>query len=633
MKYKKIELILLYIFLAFGCIFAEAPAKGEGPVNILFIMADDLGYSDIGSYGGEISTPHLDKLARGGIRFSHFRGTPMCATSRVAINSGMSFVENGMYSYEGSIPLAEVLSQAGFQTFLTGKWHAGPHPVSEGFYDRFFGFLGGMTDQYAGSNDWYLDSQPFTDFDSDFDSTVAITNGSIEFMKEAIEMQKPFFGMVCYNAPHHPLQARRETYEKYLSIYEKGFGAIREERHLRQIKTGLVSPEWASAEADSSVRDWCRMASGFRRIEVKRMAAYAAMVDEMDAAIGKLLAFLDEVQIAEDTIVIFTSDNGGYFNNGSFWLHDQQKPWLAHHNQTISNGWGWVQNTPFRHFKQSCFEGGLSVPFILRWPSQFDQRAGEISRIEADFTDLYPFLLELAGATRPDTFKNEPVKPLTGKSFLKAIRNEECFEPPARFHWFYHSRAWIENGYKVVSIYNGPWMLFDLAKDRTEQTDLASIKPELAKSLSEKWMKRAFQIGMTPDLCMPAQETQLGWGWHRLRVFSSHLQELIPANGAVIEPYSTELVMKFDAEIDFSKSENKKIQLYATNDDRSPVWEIDLAADHPSQGYHELRLTGIPPLQPGTDYFVLIDNGAFMVGGKPVGIINDGAYWWRFRTK
>lgn len=612
------------------CACADEPLSKEKP-NVLLIMADDLGYSDIGSYGAEIETPNLDRLAAGGIRYSQFRATPMCSTTRVALMAGMSYPAAGNGSYEHTLPLPTLLKEAGYRTMMSGKWHAGrANPRSPELFDRFFGFLGGMSDCFAGGPDWFEGQTPFKDFGDGFDATTAMTDRSIEYMKEALEMEAPFFMFVSYNAPHHPLQAKQETVEKYTGHYMQGYEAIRNARHQRQIEMGLVKSHWGAAEPGVEVRRWEDLPNERKVVEVARMAAYAAMVDEMDQGIGRLLAFLEESGELDNTLIIFMSDNGSDYNNGSILTDAKQVPWLPKSNPTLSNGWAWAKNTPFNYYKHACHEGALAVPFIVHWPQTLQQRAGDIDDAAIAVTDIYPTLAELAKVEYPA--EAQQLRPLTGRSFLASMTEEAPFTAPNRFLWFNQSRALIQGQYKVVSLYGGPWKLYDMVSDRAEKNDLALSKLKLVGLLSYRWKNYASEIGMPPQLRKPTGQHQHGWGWHRLQMFAPQLVSTFPENSKMTAPGSTRLEMRFNAPIDLAGRVGKYIRLFKVSDESKPVWQIDPDAQHPSQGTKHLIFKDLPPLEPDTQYYVLIDGGAFKVGGRHVGVINDGAYWWRFRT-
>jgi len=600
--------------------------------NILLIMADDLGYSDLGSYGAEIETPNLDRLAAGGIRYSQFRATPMCSTTRVALMAGMSFPAAGNGSYEHTLPLPTLLKEAGYRTMMSGKWHAGQaNPRSPKLFDRFFGFLGGMSDCYSGGPDWFEGQTPFKDFGNGFDATTAMTDHSIEYMKEALSQDNPFFMFVSYNAPHHPLQARQETVEKYSGRYMQGYEVIRNARHARQLEMGLVKADWGAADPGVEVRRWEELPDARKVVEDARMAAYAAMVDEMDQGIGRLIAFLEEAGELDNTLIVFMSDNGSDYNNGSILTDAKQVPWQAKSNPTVSNGWAWAKNTPFNFYKHACHEGALTVPFIVHWPQLLKERAGDIDAAPIAVTDIYPTLAELAGIDYPG--ESRRLRPLTGRSFLASMSEEAPFNAPDRFLWFNQSRAWIEGGLKAVSLYGGPWQLYDLDSDRAEKNDLATTKPGVVAGFANSWQNYAREIGMPPQLSKPVGQHQHGWGWHRLQMFAPQLVSTFPENSKMTAAGSTRLEMHFNAPIDLAGREGKYIRLFKVSDESKPVWQIDPDARHPSQGTKQLVFKNLPSLEADTQYYVLIDGGAFKVGGRHVGVINDGAYWWRFRTE
>ncbi|GEM_PF-403595 len=623
------------ITLAVACLILSActpHAEAAERPNILLIMADDLGYSDLGGYGGEIETPHLDRLATEGLRFSQFRATPMCSTTRVALMAGMSYPAADNGRYDRALPLPTLLKRAGYRTMMTGKWHAGQaDPRSTDLFDRFYGFLGGMTDCYAGGNDWFEGRQLITQFGRDFDATSALTERSIHYMREALSEDAPFFMFVSYQAPHHPLQAKKETVDKYRGRYLPGYAAIREKRYARQLELGMVDPDWGLAEHGVEVRRWEDLPAERRVVEDARMAAYAAMVDEMDLGVGRLFAFLEEAGELENTLILFMSDNGGDYNNGSILTDAKQVPWEPRNNPTTSNGWAWVKNTPFNFYKHACHEGALSVPFIAHWPAGLQRSRLEIENAPVAVTDIYPTLMELAEGDYTDPVK--VLRPLAGRSFLHTMKQGTNFEAPPRFLWFNQSRAWIEGGMKAVSLYGGPWQLYDLQGDRAERHDLAHKKPALVARLADKWQAYAHDVEMPLPLRKEVVATQPGWGWHRLEMFCPQLVSTFPENSKLTPVGSRRLEMHFSALVDLSGREGKFIRLHKVSDETNPVWEIDPAATHPSHGTHSLVFGGLPPLEPDTQYFVLIDSGAFSVGGHPVGVINDGAYWWRFRTE
>ncbi len=620
--------IFTLITIFAGIIFAQAADRP----NVLLILADDMGYSDLGCYGSEIETPNIDRLASEGLQFSHFRATPMCVTSRIALMSGMPMHRAGSHHYGHSIPLAQLLKTAGYRTMMTGKWHGGsPDPRDAELFDRSLGFLGGATDSFVGGDDWFLDDKPFTEFSDGFYSTHAFANRSIDFMKEAIAKRQPFFMYVAFNAPHHPCQAPKPTVDKYRQTYERGYAAIRQQRRQRQIELGLVNRDWPVAPIENEVRRWSELTEHRKEVEGGRMAAYAAAVDEVDQSVGRMLAFLADSGIEQNTLVIFLSDNGGDYSNGSITTDEQQIPWMPRTNPSSSNGWAAVKCTPFRYYKHSCHEGGIATPMVIRWPAGTKQPPGEIIDAPASITDIYPTLIELAGIQYPTKFRGRDVRTPTGASLLPLLESNGNREGTPIFEWYQFSRAWVEDDWKAVSLYGGPWQLFNLREDRCESNDLSVEYPDLLAGLVGKWQDFAFESGV-PEAGEPVIDVQHGWGWHRLcRAFPT-LTALTPANGATTNSTTIELRMTFAQPIDFANTSNKNIYLYDVSDESKPVWQSDPDETHAAQGKLTVSFADIPPLLANRHYAIRCDAGWIKIGGRPGGALNDGAYWWRFRT-
>lgn len=618
------------LLLAVWLLLVASVACAERP-NVLLVVADDLGFADLGCYGGEIDTPNLDGLASDGVRFSQFRATPMCTTSRVALMAGTPLHRAGGLEYRNSAPLPAVVRRAGYQTLMVGKWHAGkPSPRSPELFDRSFGFLGGMTDCYAGSDDWFLGDQDYDAFTEGFDATTAFTDHAIEFMSEAIESDAPFFLYAAYNAPHHPCQARRETVEKYRQRYLAGYEAIAAKRRTRQAELGLLPPDLRRAPLGAEVRRWDELSVHRQRVEADRMAAYAAAVDELDQGIGRLLHFLDEAGVAGETLVVFLSDNGGDYNNGSLREDEDQKPWLPGHNPSSSNGWAAVKNTPFRYYKHTCHEGALATPLIVRWPGRLAATPGGIDPGACHITDLYPTILEAIGEPPAVKYAGHPVRASSGLSLVPRLSGRVAAPRGPVFEWFDHSHAWIDGDWKAVGLYDGPWQLFDLANDRGETTDLATEEPERLAKMVAAWEHAAKrdQVPSVPVL----RTSPRGWGWHRLRMVTPGLRSIHPPNSQTIDSCRVRLSLEFDEPLDFRGTAGRTICLHEVGNEETPVWTADPDARHPAQGERQIEFTDLPRLKADTHYFMLWDKGWAKVGGRALRQLNDGAYWWRFRT-
>ncbi|MFK7790851.1 MAG: arylsulfatase [Phycisphaeraceae bacterium] len=620
--------------LIFGS-FAGLPVHAEQRPDILLIMADDLGYADLGCYGSEIDTPNLDGLAEQGVRFTHFRVEPMCVVTRIALMAGRPFNAGADHAYTRTTPFPKQLKAAGYDTHMTGKWHAGkPNPRNNQLFNQFYGFMGGMTDSYAGGPDWFQNQRRITDFPKDWYATDAITDYAIDFMKASHDQGKPTFTFVSYNAPHHPCQAPKETVEKYQQRYLAGYEKIRNTRLERQRVLGVIDKSWQPATHGSEARQWDELPKERQRVEADRMAAYAATIDEIDQSVGRLIAYLKQADRLDNTLILFLSDNGGDYNNGARTLDAKQIPWLPGNNPTSSNAWAWVKNTPFRSYKHASHEGALASPLIAHWPKGLAVKSGSLIHEAAHVTDLYPTLLDLAGTDYPKRDGDKELLPLTGSSLLPLLQGKpEKRRDLGQFSWYNHSRAWTKNGWKAVRLYDGPWQLYNLNTDRGETNDLAKKHPKKLLSLIKEWRSLADPKAMQARPAPGTQLTQRGWGWHRLQMIcGNQLLDLKPNNSDTAPSASVQLALEFSAPIDFANNQGKSIRLFAVSDESKPVWQLSPDKDHPAQGKNRVVFDAIPELEPGTAYFVEWDAGWASVGGKPLGPLNDGAYWWRFRT-
>lgn len=614
--------------------FDDFGVKADRP-DILLIMADDLGFSDLGCYGSEIKTPHLDSLAQHGVRFTHFRVEPMCVVTRIALMSGRPLQAGGDHAYTRTTPFPTLLKQSGYDTYLAGKWHAGkPDPRSHELFTGFYGFMGGMTDSFTGGPDWFDNQQRITAFPAGWYATDAITDRAIEFMQSSHVKDRPTFTFVSYNAPHHPCQAPQETVERYKPIYLAGYDRIREKRLERLREMGLIDPRWHAATHENEARRWDELPKERQRVEAGRMAAYAAAIDEIDQNVGKLLDYLKKAGRLDNTLILFLSDNGGDYNNGGRTIDGQQVPWIPGHNPTSSNAWAWVKNTPFRSYKHASYEGALASPLIVHWPGGPRVEPGSLIHESAHVTDLYPTILELARANYPLKQGEKQLLPLSGTSLLPLLQAKlEHRIERGQFSWYNQSRAWIQGRWKAVSLYDGPWQLYDLQTDRGEMQDLAAEQPDRLKQLVDAWNAAADPAARHAEPVPGTEGRQRGWGWHRLQMITANkLLDLKPDNSKTAEGTKVQLELVFSVPIDFSKSKGRSIRLYEVSDESKPVWQLSPDPSHPSQGKKQVVFDHLPELKPDTAYFVEWDAGWAQLNGQPIGPLNDGAYWWRFRT-
>ena len=485
--------------------------------NIVLIMADDMGFSDLGSYGSEISTPNLDRLASQGTRLLRFYTNNICAPSRTSLltgqyphKAGIGFFNEslGYPGYEGhlnkeSLTLGEVFRSSGYTTHMAGKWHVGnerPHwPLQRGF-DNFFGFLDGGNSYfdtkpimkgppskaflYNGNEVYNIDKE-------DFYLTDELTSRAIDFLENAPK-EKPFLLYMAYNSPHWPLHAKPQDIAKYKGKYEVGWDELRNVRFESLKEVGLADENW-NLRKDPLIPRWETLNEEQKAEWVLKMEVYAAMVDNLDQNIGILIEYLESTNQMENTMIVFLSDNGAENMNVSkmpFVVTRNEGPiGTAGSMEAYSRHWGQVSNSPLRSYKSSPYEGGMSTPFIVHYPKAV--KAGAVVKGGAHIVDIMPTLLDFAGVEYPSNYRGiEPNSP-AGESFLPLLIGESWErESPICLEWFGDRAVWLGD-LKVVSVYPGnQWQLYDLSVDRTESNDIAASQPEtIAKmdSIYNNW--------------------------------------------------------------------------------------------------------------------------------------------------
>jgi arylsulfatase len=484
-------------------------ASAERP-NIVIILADDLGYSDLGCYGGEIATPNLDRLAAGGLRFTQFYNTGRCCPTRASLLTGLYPHQTGVGdmepdlgnpAYQGflnehCVTIAEVLRAHGYRTLMAGKWNVGytrPHwPVDRGF-DHSFGLLRGASDYFdprvgprRGASPFALEDQPFTAFPEGFYATDAFTDYAVRWIEES-PAQQPFFLYTAYTAPHSPLQAWPEDIQKYRGQYKRGWDALREQRRARLIEAGLLDAATPLAPRDARVREWSTVAD--QDFEDLKIAVYAAQVDRMDRGIGRIIAALQRKGVLENTLILFLSDNGG--DGGSEPSTKDIPPGPKGGSHIYGRGWAQLSNTPFRGYKHEALEGGLATPLIASWPAVIRQAA--ITREPGHVIDLMATCLDAAGAEYPRTHEGRTILPMEGRSLVPIFRTGHREPQPALFWEHEGHRAVRQADWKLVATPTGPWQLYDLARDRTEANNVAAAnapKVEELSALYEAWARR-----------------------------------------------------------------------------------------------------------------------------------------------
>ena len=517
----------LFTLLATFALLASTCAAEQRP-NVLLVMVDDMGYSDLGCYGGEIRTPTLDALAAGGVRLARFYNCAQCCPSRASLMSGLYPHQAGVgdmneqgaanelwrrigsaaylgFKKGGVVTLPESLREAGYQTFLSGKWHLGQDesswPGRRGF-DKHFALIGGACEQFTGYRSWQkkgpitkfvLNGQKVEKLPSDFYSTDAFTDHAIRFIEES-EVGRPWFGYLAYTAPHWPLQAHKSDVAKYAETYRDGPEAIRILRFERLKELGLIPESARLPRLDPTITEEAKSAKSERN--ELWMRNYAAMIDRVDQNLDRIVKALRRRDQFDNTLILFLSDNGSDEVRGPLW--------------------GQVCNTPFRKFKVWVHDGGIASPLIAHWPAGIpSSRRGKIVTGPAHIMDLFPTCLEAAAAKHPSTFAGHAVQPLEGASLLPALRGELDTLPMDRtLFWERMGNEAVRQGHwKLVRGYGparenggiatdgprtGKWELYDSSADPGETNDLAAEQSQKAAELisqHETWAKR---VGVVP---------------------------------------------------------------------------------------------------------------------------------------
>ncbi|MGB2824418.1 MAG: arylsulfatase [Phycisphaerae bacterium] len=474
--------------------WARAAAAAKARPNIVVILVDDMGFSDLGCYGGEIRTPNLDRLASRGLRFTQFYNTAKCAPTRAALLSGLYHPEVGVGAMRNCMTLGEAMKRAGYFTIMSGKWHLTRQPTDRGF-DRYFGHLSGATNFFLGDNTFRLNGEPFKVPRSGFYTTDAMTDHAVRFLDEAAGTGKPFLLYLAYNAPHYPLQAPREEVEKYRGKYKCGWDELRRQRYKRQCEMGLFAKPWKLSPRPDDVPAWGTLGDQEKDAEDLRMATFAGMVDRVDQNIGKLLAHLDKLGATDNTLVLFLSDNGACPFQRSRSTH--LPPWDPKSYWTYDKKWAHACNTPFRWYKQNQHEGGIATPLIVHWPRGLKTRPGSVTHQPGHLVDIMATCLDVSGSDYPKAHGGQALLPLRGKSLVPIFQGNQRDGHDALYFQFSSNRAVRKGKWKLVSARGGPWELYDMDVDRTELNDLAGAEPKLAAALAALWDKWAGDVGAT----------------------------------------------------------------------------------------------------------------------------------------
>jgi len=537
----RLRLALLLILVLVTGFFGQSVARSQTPQsakaalqsrpNIILILADDMGFSDLGCYGSEIHTPNIDQLGNGGLRFTQFYNAARCCPSRASLLTGLYPHEagigqmvgrgNGLYPGDLShtaVTLAEVLKSAGYATYMSGKWHVTPYrpnamaqngPVGRGF-DGFYGIIQSIRSYYNPPS-LMQDARVMPPPQGDYHFTDAVTEHAVDFIKNQ-NGDQPYFLYAAYAAPHFPLHAREEDIARYRGKFKAGWDVLRNERYQRLIELKLIDPTWALSPRDPQALAWEEVKPEYRDWFDERMAVYATMIEQMDRGVGAIMAAVQARADRDNTVVMFLSDNGGCAEeifstrNAAEDFPKQTRtgaPVRVGNIPSIMPGpedthtsygleWAGLSNTPLRRFKSFVHEGGISTPMIVWWPSRIRPAiTNEIGHI----IDLMPTLVDLAKTTYPEEYKGNRVLPVEGRSLLPVL--EGGTRPQTVYVWEHEgNRALRAGDWKLVSRLPGGWELYDIKKDRTETHDLANEKPEKVAELERLYHTWAQRTGI-----------------------------------------------------------------------------------------------------------------------------------------
>ena len=547
---------LALLLLPILCVVSSSPARAQDESlsrpDIVVILADDMGFSDVGAYGGEIPTPALDRLAEDGVRFSQFYNAGRCVPTRASLltglyphQAGLGLMEQdkGKPAYRGDlgedvVTIAEVLQTSGYGTYMAGKWHvtsqiglwvgdttraAKRHwPLGRGF-DRFYGTIFGAGSYYDPVT-LVEDEEPLPTPQGNYYYTDAISARAARYIAEHAQAtpEKPFFLYVAYTAPHWPLHAPEADVARYRDRYAIGWDSLRRARHARLDSVKLFASPVALPPRDPAVPAWADLGAEEQRWQQEAMAVYAAQIDRMDRGIGQVVRALEEAGRLENTLLLFLSDNGAtevqltpgwdpsllFFPevapNGEPMAIGNRldlMPGLATTYQSYGRGWANASNTPFRRYKQWVHEGGIATPLIIHWPQGI--RTSGISRAVGHVIDVMPTVLEVAGVAYPETYEDQAVTSAAGVSLLPALDGKPL-DRDTLFWEHTGNRAVRAGDWKLVSAYDaeadrpGSWELYNLAEDRTELRNLAAVHPERVAKLALAYDVWAERVGVLP---------------------------------------------------------------------------------------------------------------------------------------
>lgn len=543
-------------------IAAQQAVMPEQRPNIMIIMVDDMGYSDMGCYGGEVQTPHLDSLANTGIRFTQFFNGARSCPSRASLLTGcyphtVGITGMGLSLNNNCVTIAEVLKTAGYRTAMTGKWHLSltegigntadqmawlanqntfndrpfapvqSYPSNRGF-DEHYGTIWGVANFFDPFSLVHNETREYTDsIPDDFYLTDYITDKTLDLITEFSTTEDPFFMYVAYNAPHWPLHAKPADIAKYDGVYDMGWDSLRVRRYNKMAELGLIDPAKVPMARNESGRLWVN--ENDKSWLADNMEVHAAMIDCVDQGIGKIIEKLKATGEYDNTIILFMSDNGASsenYNIGSFDRHDRTRDGqMVTHNARIpgsnltynylGNGWAGAVNTPFRYWKRESFHGGIATPFIVHWNNGINvTKKGTINHQPGHFIDIMPTVLELTNANYPATYNSNNIQalPAEGKSLMPLIQGEGIWNGERTFYWEHENGRAVRVGdWKLTAAVGQGWQLFNLANDYSETNNVAVEYPDKVKEMRALWNNWARTMGISVPTEIPDTPKELAF--------------------------------------------------------------------------------------------------------------------------
>ena len=490
--------------------------------NILMIVADDLGFSDLGCYGSEIQTPNLDKLASRGMRFTQFYNCAVCNVSRVAMLTGVNprFGKPNLLR-ENMVTIAEVLKEAGYATSMSGKWHLGGHPTTpndRGFQEYYGSMIGAMNYfdptlpdppfvHHSGPKHPFVHNDTvITSVPDGYYSTDAFTSHAVDQIRKFSREDKPFFLHLAYNAPHYPMQAPADEIAKHRGRYDKGYLDLRQRRHEGLIRQKIISDKWTLPAPDKKLGNWrydlepeVWESIVDKKWEIEKMEVYAAMVERMDYGVGRVLKALKDNGVEENTIIVFFSDNGGCASDipstdekyAEYRAYNKGKKAGGKDTYVFCGpGWAAAQSSPFRRYKTWTYEGGLSTPMIVSWKGKIER--GTMTDAVGHLVDLMPTFLDICSVKYPSEYNGNSILPVEGVSLKDVLFGKKPGRERELGWYLYGSRAYRIGKWKLVwGVTARKWELYDMETDRTETHDLSSANADIVRKLTESWTKWA----------------------------------------------------------------------------------------------------------------------------------------------